>query len=177
MCVMIPLASRYFSYSSRDEDSCLAGKRLSSNSRTFACSSGARDFISSKICSSVDIPFTSSTFYTTPSNCDDDSFNLCHTACSSRAGAVAEIGLSVNCGCVVRRSLPFVSSVRTQAARFRAVAEVGLQDFFTQILLERRLADRRDDFDAPVEVAVHPVGAADLDFGRAIVRNVLDATF
>src|ERR1041384_6006413 len=176
MCVMTPLASRYASYSSRDVGSFLAGKRLSSNSRTFACSSGARYFISSNIFSSVDIRFTSSTFYTTPSDCNDDGFSLCCAACSSRDGAAAEIGLRVNCGCVVRWALSFVSAVGAQAARFHVVAQVSLQDFYTQILFERGRADRRDDFDAAVEIAVHPVGAADIDFRRAVVRKVIDAT-
>src|SRR5262245_2387090 len=69
----------------------------------------------------------------------------------------------------------FVRSVHLQPAHFDIVGEGGLQDLADDALFDPFVFDREEDFDAAVEVAVHEVGAAQVYFFIAAVKEAIDA--
>src|SRR5499426_958277 len=69
----------------------------------------------------------------------------------------------------------FVRPVHLQPAHFYVVGEGGIQDLADDALLDPFVFDREEDFDAAVEVAVHEVGAAQVDLFIAAVDEAIDA--
>ena len=70
---------------------------------------------------------------------------------------------------------PFVSAVSQQNPRFQSVGEITLENLMQHPLPQHRVLDRDEHFDPLVEVARHPVGAAQVDLFVAAVREIKDA--
>ena len=55
-----------------------------------------------------------------------------------------------------------VPAVGLQLAGFRIVAEIRLEQHVSQVSLQLRITDWRNNFDAMFQISRHPVGAADV---------------
>jgi hypothetical protein len=62
----------------------------------------------------------------------------------------------------IRRRQSHVRSVRPQLARLDVVGQIGTQNLVPDARDETEVAHRRHDLDAPVQIARHQVGAADV---------------
>src|SRR5208282_2217871 len=65
-----------------------------------------------------------------------------------------------------------IAAVLLQKSYFYIVGEVGGQNFMHHAVAQQRVLEREQNFDALVQIAVHPIGAADVDFGLAAVLEV-----
>src|SRR5262245_27181839 len=68
-----------------------------------------------------------------------------------------------------------VRPVHLQPAHFHIVGERGVQDFADDAFFDPFVFDREEDFDPAVEIAVHEVGAAQIDLFIAAVDEAIDA--
>jgi len=68
-----------------------------------------------------------------------------------------------------------VRSVRQQDASVHAVAQVSVESFLHQVCFQAGVVDRTDDFDPTIQIARHPVRAADVNLFITVVREVADA--
>src|ERR1700722_4310018 len=71
---------------------------------------------------------------------------------------------------------PDVFAIGTQNARFFGIGQVGSDHVGHDLAAERRVLDSKHDLDTLVEIALHPVRAAEEDFRLAPVAERKDAT-
>src|SRR6185437_16126823 len=68
-----------------------------------------------------------------------------------------------------------VCAVGVQNASFACICEVRRQNFVADSPRDSRIFDRKHRLDAFVEVARHPVGAAEIQLGLAAILEEIDA--
>src|SRR5439155_11995504 len=68
----------------------------------------------------------------------------------------------------------FVKAVRQQHACVHVVTQVSIEKFLLQVLFEPGIADRTEYLNAAVQIARHPVRAADVNFSITVVREIQD---
>src|SRR5436853_7604826 len=88
--------------------------------------------------------------------------------------AIAEGRLCVELGIVITAHDASVGAVRTQTPRFDIVLQIGIEHLGLDPRAQLRIIDRRDQLDPSLEVAKHPVRAADVDLFIASIRKVKD---
>src|SRR5579863_4272235 len=76
---------------------------------------------------------------------------------------------------IPHRARPGVCAIGVQNASFACVGEVRRQNLVADTLAEMRLLERKHRFNAFVEIARHPIGAAEIQLGLAAVLEVIDA--
>src|SRR5580658_643403 len=69
-----------------------------------------------------------------------------------------------------------VLAVRHQHSRLQRICEIGCDDFGKNLVAEHGIAQSKDYLHALVDVSLHPVGAAQIQFGLAGVAKAEDAT-
>src|SRR5579871_3113050 len=68
-----------------------------------------------------------------------------------------------------------IAPIGLEVPRLAIVCKEEAQNVVSEDPAIFRLLDRHDHFDTPVEVARHPVGAADIDLPLAIILKIEDA--
>src|SRR5882724_13330398 len=63
------------------------------------------------------------------------------------------------------RRQSFIALVRMQRPALSVVVEISLHDLIENLLMHRRVLDRDQRFDPPIEVTRHPIGRRDEDQG------------
>jgi len=94
---------------------------------------------------------------------------------SNRSVRAHELALSVDSLLAFGCNDPLISPVRKKQSGLYVVSQAHVENFFFQALFEPRIFNGGDQLDAPVEVALHPVGASDVDVSVAAVLEVVDA--
>src|SRR5271167_2745958 len=67
-----------------------------------------------------------------------------------------------------------VGSVTQQDAGLAVIRQVDIENLAAHALTQELVAQRHQNFDTLVEIARHPVGAADIDFFFAAIAEVVD---
>src|ERR1700685_1444484 len=70
---------------------------------------------------------------------------------------------------------PYVFAIRHQHARLQCVGKVGRDHFGENLIAEHGVAQTEDHLDALVDIALHPIGAAEKHFRLAGVAENEDA--
>src|SRR5580658_8685567 len=75
---------------------------------------------------------------------------------------------------VAHRARARVCSVRSEKSSFPRVSQISGQHFGRDALAQLRIFQRENDFHAFIEIALHPVGAAQINLRRAAVLEIID---
>src|SRR5262249_5384520 len=74
----------------------------------------------------------------------------------------------------ISRRLATIRAVALQCASLRVVHEINCQDRIPEVTFEPRVLDGKEHFDAPVQIAIHQIGAPQVDLLRTAVGEVVD---
>src|SRR5581483_2814441 len=86
-----------------------------------------------------------------------------------------EIGLRAKPLAAFGRDDALIVAVQQQPPSLDIVAQADIQHLFLEVVLQSRVFDGHENFDAAIQVALHPVGAADVDVFGAAVFEIDDA--
>src|SRR5450432_4242917 len=76
---------------------------------------------------------------------------------------------------VAHRTRARVCPVRSQKSSLASVGQIGVQDLGADALAELGIFHRENHLDAFVEIALHPVGAAQIQLRRAAIFEIINA--
>src|SRR5262249_1188353 len=74
----------------------------------------------------------------------------------------------------ISRRLATVCAVALQCACLRVVHEINCQDRLPQVPFEPRVLDGKEHLDAPIQIAIHQIGAPQVNLLRTTVGEVVD---
>src|SRR5215475_10354031 len=86
-----------------------------------------------------------------------------------------EMFLSRKTVAVADGTWPRVATVRLEQACLPCVGKIGGEHFIANAFTELRVLDGKQDFDAGIKIALHPIGAAEIEIGIPAIFEIKDA--
>lgn len=90
-------------------------------------------------------------------------------------GELNEVSLRGKAVAVWNGAGPCVAAGGLEQAGLASVGQIGGEDFIANALAELWILDGKEDFDAGIEIALHPVGATEIEIGLTAVFEIENA--